>query len=528
MELFNSPNFHSHIEDLMTRNRVPGLSIAIVQGDQIRSAGFGLSSVRHQTPCTADTLFDIASSSKSLTGAAIELLVADDEFPEIQYDALMSELLPDDFVLFEESYTKVVTIDDLLGHRTGMPGHDDSYMGLRAAEPDSARSITRNLRNLAQAAPPGMRYIYCNMMYTVLTHLIEVRTKKSFGEYLQQRIFTPLGMASSSLQPENAKARGHGNRLAKGHIWDKKTSSYREIEAMDCPEGQGAGSVVTSVNDFIKWIKALLNREGPINEDVYQGLVRPRSPRPVKNRQRKANIDRLCYAAGMDSYWHGDYAAFGHSGDITGFGSRFVFLPDLKFGAVAMGNSSGTNSVAAQLFRELIENVTSPRHDQPSPAHSNFNNQARKQHEASIQANAEQRDKDKGTADKARKGSKGTLQGKGKMSKRNESPTETIKQQDMPLVSYTGNYLNPGYRNMNVEFKTDRLFIDATDRSLGFTAYLEHQGGGSRFDAHVRDAFDTGAEILRTEFVIDNGTVVRMGMDLEPLVNDLIWFDKVT
>ncbi|KAM0310955.1 hypothetical protein ACHAPQ_012440 [Fusarium lateritium] len=526
MELFNSQNFHSHVEDLMRQNRVPGLSIAIIQGDQTRSTGFGLSSATHQTPCTADTLFDIASSSKSLTGAAIALLVADDKFPEIQYDALVSELLPDDFVLSDDSYTRNVTVDDLLGHRTGMPGHDDSYMGLRAAEPDNARSITRNLRNLAHAAPPGMRYIYCNMMYTVLTHLIEVKTQQSFGEYLQQRIFTPLRMASSSLQPENAKARGHGNRLAKGHIWDKKTSSYREIEATDCPEGQGAGSVVTSVNDFIKWIKALLNREGLINEDVYQGLIQPRSSRLVKNRQKKANIDRLSYAAGMDSYWHGDYAAFGHSGDITGFGSRFVFLPDLKFGAVVMGNSSGTNSVAAQLFRELIEDVTSPRHDQPSLARSKFDNEGRNQHETSIQANAKQRDKGKRTAGKTRQGSRGTPEEKGK--NKDESPAETTKEQNLELVSYTGNYWNPGYRSMKVEIKTDRLFIDATDRSLGFTAYLQHQEDGLRFDAHVRDAFDTGAEILRTEFVVDNRAVVRMGIDLEPLVNDLIWFDRVT
>jgi hypothetical protein len=400
-------------------------------------------------------------------------------------------------------------------------------MGLRSAEPDNARSITRNLRNLAHAAPPGLRYIYCNMMYTVLTHLIEVQTGQSFGKFLQHRVFDPLGMSSSILQPENAKARGHGYRLAKGHIWDKKTLSFREIEAADCQEGQGAGSIITSANDFIKWIKALLDHEGPINEDVYQGLIRPRSSRPAKTRQKKADNDRIFYAAGMDSYWHGDHAVFEHSGDITGFGSRFVFLPDLKFGAVVMGNSSGTNSVAAQLFRELIEHVTSPRHDQLSPAHSNFDNQCQNQHEALTQAKTEQRDKGKGTTDKARKVSKAILKEKGKMSNRNKSPTETTKQQDLELVLYTGNYWNPGYRNMKVEIKTDQLFIDATDRSLGFTAFLEHQGDGLRFDAHVLDAFDTGAEILRTELVIDNGTVVRMGMDLEPLVDDLIWFDRV-
>jgi CubicO group peptidase (beta-lactamase class C family) len=122
MELFNSPDFHHHVETLMQQNRVPGLSIATVQGDDVKSIAFGLSSVQNQTPCTADTLFDIASSSKSLTAVAIALLVDDENFPQLQYDAIMSELLPDDFVLSDDSHTKIVTIDDLLGHRTGMPG----------------------------------------------------------------------------------------------------------------------------------------------------------------------------------------------------------------------------------------------------------------------------------------------------------------------------------------------------------------------------------------------------------------------
>jgi CubicO group peptidase (beta-lactamase class C family) len=122
MELFTSPNFHHHVEHLMKQNRVPGLTIAIIDSDDEKSIAFGLSSVQDQTPCTADTLFDIASSSKSLTGVAIALLVDDEQFPKVQYDAIMSELLPDDFVLSDNSYTKIVTIDDLLGHRTGMPG----------------------------------------------------------------------------------------------------------------------------------------------------------------------------------------------------------------------------------------------------------------------------------------------------------------------------------------------------------------------------------------------------------------------
>ncbi|KAF4344213.1 hypothetical protein FBEOM_1807 [Fusarium beomiforme] len=518
----NFGNFDRNVETLMQKNRVPGLSIAIIQGDQIKSAGFGFASIEAQEPCTPDTLFDIASSSKSLTAAAIALLVQDDNFPEIQYDSVMSKLLPDDFVMSNELHTKTVTVDDLLGHHTGLPGHDDSYMGVRAARPDDARSITRNLRNLAVAAPPRTRYIYCNMMYTVLTHLIEVKTRQKFDKFLQKRIFDPLGMTSSSLQPDGAKAKGHAQRLARGHIWDKKLSSYREFEPVNCPEGQGAGSVISSANDFVKFLRALTNLEDPITEAVYQGLTRPRSERGANNRQRKAGIDRLYYTAGMDLYWQGGHAILGHSGDITGFGSRFLFLPEFKFGAVVMGNSSGTNSVAAQLFREMIDTFLpfqkEGKSSQAKLAKTEYGKLAERREEPKKESQTQPRKVNKS-------GSQAKGHGMEKASVTDQ--IGKVKQENVTLGAYTGNYWNPGYHNLTVELKDNELVIDATDRSLGFTARLKHKQDHTIFDAHVRDVFETGDEVLKVEFVVENGEVVRMGMDLEPLVNALIWFQKV-
>lgn len=106
----------------MQKHRVPGLAVAVIQGERTFSAGYGLASLDPPKPCTADTLFDIASSSKSLTAASVGLLVRDDEkYPEVQYDAIMSKLLPEDFVLSGQGYTEGVTVEDILSHRTGMP-----------------------------------------------------------------------------------------------------------------------------------------------------------------------------------------------------------------------------------------------------------------------------------------------------------------------------------------------------------------------------------------------------------------------
>lgn len=123
MDLFNSSKFADHVNDILTDWHCPGLAIAIVHNDQTSSRGFGKACMDPEKPMTADTIFDIASSSKSLTAAAIALLVEDDEnHPNVKWDAKMSALLPDDFVMADENCTKGVTVEDILSHRTGLAG----------------------------------------------------------------------------------------------------------------------------------------------------------------------------------------------------------------------------------------------------------------------------------------------------------------------------------------------------------------------------------------------------------------------
>ena len=120
MELLESTGFTSLVNDQLRQNHIPGLSIAVVHNDEIASTGYGIANHEDSTSCTGDTLFDIASSAKSLTAASVSLLVDNKKHPKVQYDALMSGLLPDDFVMSEKSYTDGITVEDILSHRTGM------------------------------------------------------------------------------------------------------------------------------------------------------------------------------------------------------------------------------------------------------------------------------------------------------------------------------------------------------------------------------------------------------------------------
>lgn len=122
MDFFNSSDFNKHVNELIEQWHTPGLAVAVVQDQNIASRGYGKASLDAEKPVTPDTLFDIASSSKSLTAASVALLVNDDEhYPQVKWEATMSSLLSDDFVMSEDSYTENVTVEDILSHRTGLP-----------------------------------------------------------------------------------------------------------------------------------------------------------------------------------------------------------------------------------------------------------------------------------------------------------------------------------------------------------------------------------------------------------------------
>ena len=128
----------------------------------------------------------------------MSLLVDDnDKYPEVQWDTPVTNLIRDDFVLEDGYATSHITIEDILSHRLGMPRHDFSYGDLNATIRDSVRA----LRFLPLTAEPRVRFQYCNMMYVVASYIIETLEGVWLGDFLKERIWTPLGMKSTvSLQ----------------------------------------------------------------------------------------------------------------------------------------------------------------------------------------------------------------------------------------------------------------------------------------------------------------------------------------
>jgi hypothetical protein len=405
-----------------------------------------------------------------------------------------------------------------------VPSHDNSYLGVRAAQPDTPKSITRNLRNLTITAPIRSRYMYCNMMYTVATHLVEVKTQRSFSDFLNERIFQPLDMSVTSLQPASARAKGFGERIATGYNWDKDNAVYHGVQSPDCPESQGAGSIITSANDFIKWIKCLVNREDPINERVYQGLLRMRSlPNPAGKRLKPFTSPAV-YAAGMEVYYYRGHMVVGHDGVIPGFGSRFFFLPDFKFGGVIVGNSAGTGPVASILVRDFIDQVIGISESEYSN-HRKTKMVSRPAVDSST-GSLSNLSQDRSKRQKNKKNKKAEKAQRKKEQGRDSSGKVSVPQ-EKPLDVYIGEYYHPGYHTLKVEIKDYRLFIDATDRSMGFTLMFEHVCEQTRYVAHLEDFLEGGDDPVEAQFIFANDKAIRMGLQLETSLKEMIWFERV-
>jgi CubicO group peptidase (beta-lactamase class C family) len=119
MDLLQSGTFRQHAESLMKEYNLLGLSISLSHNSDVSSIGLGVADILNPADCTPDTLYDIASSSKSLTAASVALLVEDDEnYPDVQWDTPLHDLLLEDFVTPTPELNERITIVDVLSHRT--------------------------------------------------------------------------------------------------------------------------------------------------------------------------------------------------------------------------------------------------------------------------------------------------------------------------------------------------------------------------------------------------------------------------
>ncbi|KAL8976263.1 MAG: hypothetical protein Q9177_006891, partial [Variospora cf. flavescens] len=328
--------------ELLDQWHIPGLSIAVIDGRDTFSKGYGISSFP-STPVTTSTLFYTGSTTKAFTAATLALLIdeSNNSTTPLSWTTPISTLIPADFVLPDEYATLHATLEDAASHRTGMPRHDSSYGGPEF----QLRDIVQNLRNLPMTAEIRTRYQYCNMMYMTLSHVIETLTGSWLGDVLHNRIWKPLRMSRtyfSFSQAQQASKSGLAH-LAEGYMWNNRTQKYVQTPWMDSPLPSGAGNIISNVDDYAKWLRFLIDQSAPLSKAGHMSLRHPRTI--VADSPIPGTLSPSTYALGWSVENYRGEPLISHNGGVPGFGALVGYLPQRNYGIAMMGNTDGSSNL---------------------------------------------------------------------------------------------------------------------------------------------------------------------------------------
>lgn len=273
---------------------------------------------------------------------------------KLDWTTPIAAVLGDDFVLQDPWATAHLTLQDALSHRTGMPRHDKALAHSYSDDgaPAMMRDVVRSLRHLPLSAEPREKFMYCNLMYAVLSHCIETLAGgRWLGDLLREWIWAPLGMRSTYFSLEDAqRAPEH---FAAGYYWDNATAGFRQVPYIGLREISGAGSVVSNVDDYARWIKCHLDEGKPFSKEGFAAMRKPQTLIPDDG--RPFDTPQSYASAWFTSSYHG-HRFWTHSGGMHAYGAEVFLFPDQKFGVVALGNTAVTsNAIEETLIWKLID-----------------------------------------------------------------------------------------------------------------------------------------------------------------------------
>ena len=350
------PLFRRHVE----RNHIPGVAYGVVvDGELIYSHSFGVRNVESNAPVDADTVFRIASMTKSFVALAI-LQLRDQG--RLRLDEPVATYVPEfaDLV-YPTTDSAPITVRHLLSMNAGWP-QDDPWGDRQIYRSDAAMSDFFRA-GVSWSNPPGVTFEYSNYGYMVLGRIITNVAGVGALDYITQQILQPLGMTATVWNPGDVPA----DRLALGYRWEDEEW---KAEPLLTAGGDVAGfaSLFTSINDLARWV-ALFQSAWPARDEPEQGLLRRSSLREMGQIWRTdapsvtvpalgatPKVVASGYGFGLSIRHNGAWESVGHSGGLPGFGSAMRWVPAYGVGVIALANLTyaGVTSSCIAALDQLI------------------------------------------------------------------------------------------------------------------------------------------------------------------------------
>ncbi|HEX5733975.1 MAG TPA: serine hydrolase domain-containing protein [Blastocatellia bacterium] len=310
-----------YIKAEMQKQHIPGLSLAVIKdGKIIKAQGYGMANVELNVPATAETVYKIGSVSKQFLAAGIMLLIQENK---ISLDDKISKFLegtPDTW--------KDITVRHLLTHTSGIVREAPGFDALKI---QNDADVIKTAYNLPLRFTPGEKYEYCNVGYFTLAEIIRKVSGKPWGDYLNERLFTPLEMNSTRTTTMTEIVPNRAN----GYVWRSGKLDNAGILFAVRP----SGAFLSSVLDLAKWDAALYT------DRILKQSTLSQMWAPVKLNSGATHP----YGFGWELNTFGGHKAVHHGGSLPGFRAQFARFVDDKLTIVVLTNGDGANSRALAL-----------------------------------------------------------------------------------------------------------------------------------------------------------------------------------
>ena len=314
----------------------PGCAAAVsVNGETIFEKAFGLADMEHDVANTPQTIFESGSVAKQFTAASLVLLQLEGK---LSLDDSVRKYIPE-----LPDYGSPLTIRHLLNHTSGLRdwGTVMSLTGVgrgdRVISQDLALDVITHQRALD--FKPGSEYSYSNSGYNLAAIIVERVSKQKFPAFVEERIFKPLGMKSSSWRDDY-------QRIVPGRAqaYSRQGTGPWRLE-MPFMNVYGNGGMLTTVGDWMKWNAMLDSRS------LGAPLVEALETQGVLNDGRK-----IAYALGLVVDRYKGLKDVSHGGSTAGYQTFLARYPENKVsvGVMCNGNSPSAGVIAASITDEIF------------------------------------------------------------------------------------------------------------------------------------------------------------------------------
>lgn len=313
--------FDGFLERAVAGTGLPGVSAVVTRGGAVvHAGGYGRESTGDAV--SARTPMRVASLTKAFTAMAVLILVEDGV---LELDRPVAEQVPE--FRTADPRSAGITVRHLLNQTSGLA---DRTMDVRAAEAtDSLAAYVATLRTARLAAEPGTRWAYSNVNYNLAARVVEVASGREFGDFLAERIFTPLGMTDSRLGDEIDPPAAGFNSLFGWWIVRDEIPGFLATS--------GSGGLITTAADLGRW---LITQSGDSPQLVgAESLALMHAPSPVND-----------YGMG----WGREDTLITHSGNLFTYTAATALDPTTGYGYAVLTNGAALHDDTYEILTGLV------------------------------------------------------------------------------------------------------------------------------------------------------------------------------